>query len=149
MKTREIKTILVFGLLTLLLIAGTAAVYGQEEDPASGNDFTCREPYGYTEIPVNGPTYTLDLDALGVDADKGLIEVCYKASTDEFFFGPFDPLKRVYEFATSNGHDISHIGYKLADNEEATASVTVGACAWSPAGGSTHDVDLIINPAPA
>jgi hypothetical protein len=145
MKTREIKTILVFGLLTLLLIAGTAAVYGQEEDPASGNEFTCREPYGYTEIPVNGPTYTLDLDALGVDADKGLIEVCYKASTDEFFFGPFDPLKRVYEFATSNGHDISHIGYKLADNEEATASVSVGACAWSPAGGSTRDVDLTIS----
>jgi hypothetical protein len=122
MKSGKIKLLFTLFAVTVLLLIGTAVAFAQDEEPREpANDYTCTEFYGWTtiDIPGDSHTYTLNLDTLGVAADQGIINVCYKASTDEYFDGPFglDPLLRTYSFTSANGHGLSHIGYKLGTGE--------------------------------
>lgn len=166
MKSGKIKFLFLISTLVLMMIIGTSAVSAQEEDrtPGSGaiwtTDGTCGDssqdlnhfPRGH-HIHINGDgfdagTYewTIKGNPGQSSADPG--QVVASGSHEVGSAGTF--CFDAYIVAADDGGEYTVDFGKKNDNyrvEEgpATVNIGIGACYWSPTGGSVHVVSLTIN----
>jgi len=166
MKSGKIKFLFLISTLVLMMIIGTSAISAQEEDrsPGSGaiwtTDGTCGDssqdinhfPRGH-HVYINASGFdagTYDWTISGnpghSSADPG--QVVASGSYEVGSAGTF--CFDAYTVAADDGGVYTVDFSKKKDNyrvEEgpATVNIGVGACAWTPTGGSVRSVNLTIN----
>lgn len=167
MKSGKIKFLFLISTLLLVLIVGTSAVSAQDEDRYSGRIWTTHGDCGefsqdvneYSRgdvVYINGDGFaslgiydwTITGNPGGSSADPG-IEVAsgtdYQVKEDgTFCFGAYTVKDDDGGVYTVDFGDAKNDNYHVKDGP-ATVNIEVGACYWSPTGGSIRVVSLTIN----
>lgn len=128
---QKLNFTLILTIILLSLSIGAVSADGPEPIDASVQE-TCPDGGDWTKIDLSGDDLTYTVYA---PTGKLIVETCYKAGTTVVYDGPFDPGKESYTFVstvpnpTGNAmQGLSHVSYRTADVEYATASALVEAC---------------------